>query len=276
MRGGLATRLATAGVGIPVTVWALWQGGLLWAALVALVVLLSLHELHGLASRALPAAPAKDAFLGGGLVMVAAAYLSAGSAAAGGLGGVAAVGVAAAGVTAYSLVREAFRPAARPLLLAGSTVLAAVYVGGFLSHLILLREWPEGGRLYLLLAVAGTWATDTGAYMAGRAVGGRRLAPRISPNKTVAGAVGGVLASAGFLAVAGASLNEVGALRGLLLAAVIAPAAMVGDLVESAIKREAGAKDSGRLLPGHGGVLDRFDSLMFVAPAVYYLLRALA
>ena len=127
------------------------------------------------------------------------------------------------------------------------------------------------GFILTLLAIAGTWLTDTGAFFVGRSLGGRRLVPELSPNKTVSGAVGGwVTGFVGLLAGA-VFLAAIPLTRALLLAAVVPVAAQLGDLLESAIKREAGVKDSGRLLPGHGGVLDRFDSLMLVAPTVYYL-----
>jgi phosphatidate cytidylyltransferase len=154
--------------------------------------------------------------------------------------------------------------------------LAVCYVSLLFSHLILLRELNQG--VYLtFLAIALTWATDTGAYFVGRAMGRNKLAPLVSPNKTIEGAIGGLIFAVGVSLAVGymfpnSSLSS-GSLTLLGLAAGIT--GQLGDLVESAIKRIAGVKDSGKLIPGHGGVLDRFDSILFTVPTVYYLFLGL-
>lgn len=136
-----------------------------------------------------------------------------------------------------------------------------------------LGSWLDGGRWWLVVAVLGVWTYDTGAYFAGRAIGGPRFLTAISPSKTWAGAIGGLLATtvvtAGLLAGLGRS-----SLEALLVGPLIAVAAQAGDLAESMLKRAAEAKDSGTLFPGHGGVLDRVDSLLFAVPAVYVYLLA--
>ena len=136
-----------------------------------------------------------------------------------------------------------------------------------------LAPWLDGGRWWLVIAVLGVWTYDTGAYFAGKAIGGPRFLTAISPSKTWAGAVGGLtattLVTAGLLAALGRS-----PLEGLLVGPLIAVAAQTGDLAESMLKRSAEAKDSGTLFPGHGGVLDRVDSLLFAVPAVYLYLVA--
>lgn len=146
----------------------------------------------------------------------------------------------------------------------------AILYGAFLpSHFLLLRAEPQGLAL-LLLVMLGTWAADTGAYFIGTKWGRHKLAPAISPNKSVEGAVGGILLAA----LAAQYVNnrlQIGLLPGWVLGIVIGIAAGVGDLFESALKREAGVKDAGWILPGHGGVLDRIDSLLFTVPVVYYL-----
>lgn len=134
--------------------------------------------------------------------------------------------------------------------------------------LALLHAVPQVGPVWTLFAMALVWAADTGAYFAGRRFGRRKLAPRISPAKTWAGAVGGVAATL-LLAVAAAPLLGVpwNALHRLLLLVLLAViASIVGDLFESLVKRHAGAKDSSALIPGHGGVLDRIDSLLAALP----------
>ena len=143
--------------------------------------------------------------------------------------------------------------------------LGVVYAGLALVSLVWLRRAPATGLGVTALLLAAVWATDIGAYLAGRWVGGKRLAPAISPGKTWAGAVGGVLASvavglllarpAGFVASQAAPL-----------ALLLSVAAQAGDLLESAVKRRCGVKDSGRLIPGHGGLLDRVDGILAAAP----------
>jgi phosphatidate cytidylyltransferase len=124
---------------------------------------------------------------------------------------------------------------------------------------------PERG--WILLLVLGVWAYDTGAYFAGRRIGGPRFLTHLSPSKTYAGLVGGIVVAT---LVVGALLAGLGRepSGALVLGPLIGLAAQAGDLAESLLKRAAGAKDSGRLIPGHGGILDRVDSFLFAAPAV--------
>ena len=146
-------------------------------------------------------------------------------------------------------------------------VAAAIYPGIFLAALALLRE---AGFHAALLALLVTWATDTLAFAAGSFVGRTPLWPSVSPKKTVEGALGGLIGGVAVGAALGKILSgEPAAWGGVALAASLA--AQLGDLVESRLKRQAGVKDSGRLVPGHGGVLDRFDSLMFSGMVVYFL-----
>lgn len=183
----------------------------------------------------------------------------------------------------------------RPLGAVASTILGIAYTGGMLSFGYAIRyhdytigsvQVPLGassigvpaGGLLLLLPLLLTWGTDIGAYFVGRSLGRRKLIPAVSPGKTVAGAWGGLLAS---VIIAWLYLHFV--LRpathlamsdrhAIAFGAVVSIAAQLGDLVESLFKREAGVKDSSHLIPGHGGVLDRIDSLLFVLPVAYALL----
>ncbi|MCX6023348.1 MAG: phosphatidate cytidylyltransferase [Chloroflexi bacterium] len=149
------------------------------------------------------------------------------------------------------------------------TIGAVLYLPLLLSHYLWLREWPNGAA-WVFIALAGTFSTDTGAYLVGRAVGRHRLIPRISPSKTWEGAVGGLAGGAvGTLGVAAAFDLPLGiATVGLGLG--VSLAAQIGDLAESYLKRSARVKDAGGLIPGHGGLLDRLDSLVFAGPFVYY------
>jgi len=158
-----------------------------------------------------------------------------------------------------------FPAAAQRLLAAGFGVF---YVGGLLCALPLLHR--DVGRAWVLLAIALTFANDTGAYFVGRAVGKHKLAPAISPGKTWEGAFGGLAASLGIaFALRASVLPELTWVDAILLGAPAAILGPTGDLLESLLKRSVGAKDSGRLLPGHGGMLDRVDALLFVGAYVH-------
>ena len=146
----------------------------------------------------------------------------------------------------------------------------AFYVGFLLSHFVSLRALPRGLE-WTLLAFFPAWANDTGAYFVGRWIGNHPFAPRISPKKTWEGSIGGWISGMAVGTLMGAILR-LPLLHGFLLGLLISLAATGGDLVESMFKRWAGVKDSGRLIPGHGGVLDRIDSLLFSVAAVYYYL----
>jgi phosphatidate cytidylyltransferase len=169
------------------------------------------------------------------------------------------------------------------LLLAGSTLaawaasgrrsfaLGIPYVGVAGVALVWLRGDGAAGRASVLFLVLLVWASDVGAYAAGRLIGGPRLAPRVSPSKTWAGALGGLLAAALVGAVAAALLGAASPGRAALVAGLLGIASQAGDLLESWVKRRFGVKDSGRLIPGHGGLLDRLDGLLAAAPAAALL-----
>jgi phosphatidate cytidylyltransferase len=143
-----------------------------------------------------------------------------------------------------------------------------IYVIAPCAALIWLRQTPEVGRHVVFWLFCAVWATDTGAYFAGRTIGGPKLIPRISPNKTWAGLLGGMV-SAGIAGGLVASLDPaMPALTLAALAALVAVVAQAGDFTESAVKRYFGAKDSSQIIPGHGGVLDRLDGLLFAAPFI--------
>ena len=159
-----------------------------------------------------------------------------------------------------------------PLMILTRSTLGLICVGFLASHLILLRSLADGAS-WLIILTAITAGSDTGAYYAGSRLGKRKLCPNISPNKTVEGGIGGLAGGV----VAGLVLAlifsvEVPLWLLVLWAIVLSVAGMVGDLVESVIKRGYQVKDSGTLLGAHGGVLDRVDSLLMAAPVLYYML----
>ncbi len=152
---------------------------------------------------------------------------------------------------------------------------AVFYIGMCLSHLVLLR-FLDGGLGWIAILTALTVGADTGAYCVGRRFGSRKLCPNISPGKTVEGAVGGMIFGiAAALVVAfflPAGVINHGFVFVLLVAVVLVPVSIMGDLAESVLKRASGVKDSGTILAGHGGLLDRVDSLLLTAPVLYYIL----
>jgi len=193
----------------------------------------------------------------------------------------AAMVVAALGVLATAIWTRGV--GGRPLAATAITIFGAVYTGATLSFGYALRYHrftvdAKGGTALILLPVILTWASDIGAYAVGRLLGRHKLIPAVSPGKTVEGAVGALVTSvlicwlyvrfvlrpAAQLAMAPWAI--------VTFALAVSVTAQLGDLAESLLKREAGVKDSSRLIPGHGGVLDRFDSLLFVLPVAYLLL----
>jgi phosphatidate cytidylyltransferase len=168
-----------------------------------------------------------------------------------------------------SLVLSFVQPDLEGALVGWALSLAGMlYVALPLSYFVALRQLDNGLR-WIAIAFLCTWACDSAAYLVGRSIGRHAFSPRISPKKTWEGAVGGVVAATltGLLAV---PLLDAPTALAAILGCAIAIVAIAGDLVESFIKRQLGIKDSGTLIPGHGGVLDRVDSLLFAVPLVYY------
>jgi phosphatidate cytidylyltransferase len=157
-----------------------------------------------------------------------------------------------------------------------TAILAAglLYLVPATAALIWMRDDALVGRVNVLFIVLVVWASDIGAYLAGRLIGGPRLAPAISPGKTWSGAAGG-LCSAALVGVAAAALGTGDILHGALMGAMLGVATQAGDLLESALKRYFGVKDSGRLIPGHGGLLDRLDGMLMAAPVAAIVILAL-
>lgn len=158
------------------------------------------------------------------------------------------------------------------------TCTGALYIGVPMSHFVLLRRMDMGqpwagldaGLWWVVLVLLGTWASDTGAYLIGSAFGRRGFMTHISPRKTWEGAIGGTLLCIVVVFAIGAFILNVAPVWSLILGVLLGVVAIVGDLAESMLKRGVGAKDSGHLIPGHGGMLDRIDSLIFTVVVVYY------
>jgi len=155
----------------------------------------------------------------------------------------------------------------------GVTLLGIVWIGIPLVHAVLLRDLPNHGAALLIDVLVGTFAGDTGAYAVGRTFGSHRIAPSLSPNKTLEGLVGGFLIGTMAFWFAGLYQDWLSGVDALIIGAAVAAVAPVGDLFESMLKRSAGVKDSSSLIPGHGGMLDRIDALLFAAPVYYIVLK---
>jgi phosphatidate cytidylyltransferase len=257
----LALRVLTAVIALPlVGLLVLWDERLGFALLVFLFALLGTIEYTAIALKGAPRWQRA-------LVVAAGVGLGVGLYARADLGLVWVLAAVILSATAV-LVAPGDLPGATARL--GAAVMGTIYPGAFAAPLALLQRDVADGPFWVFLALAVTFANDTGAYFAGRALGRHKLYPLISPSKTIEGAFGGLGGSVAAALICRATFFHALTLRDSLL--VAAPAAVlgpVGDLVESMLKRSGGVKDSGKLLPGHGGVLDRVDALLFVAAWVY-------
>lgn len=173
------------------------------------------------------------------------------------------------------VVLEVIRPGERPLERIVYSIFGLLYLPWLLGFFIMLRSSPdhEQGWLFFALPLLATFAADTGAFFVGYYFGKHKLAPEVSPNKTVEGATGGLVFSFLIILLVTQFAQIWTPLDALLYAALVASASQLGDLAESLIKRSLKIKDSGSSLPGHGGVLDRIDGLLFAVPATYLFLK---
>lgn len=179
------------------------------------------------------------------------------------------------------LIFELFRNKGSALLNLGITFLGIFYIGFFSSFLISIRQiYPDVDGLYvrggylIIAMLASIWLCDTAAYYGGTALGKHKLFPRVSPNKSWEGAFFGfIFAVAAFVIARAVFLDFLTLKDVIILGVIIGTIGQVGDLVESLLKRDAGIKDSSAILPGHGGIFDRFDSLLFSSPAVWFYLK---
>lgn len=280
MSPNLRKRLAVAGVGVPLCALVTYAGGVVFVTGLGVAAALGYREfaamMRGTGTRILALPGTVAAFLFPFLVF------------AGGLesGGFYAVGL----MLLFPVLALATADLSeRPIRAAACTTFGVFYVGGLLALGLPLREGglllPAGtdasagrmaGTLLFFFPVVITWLSDTAAYVGGRAFGKRPLAPRISPNKTVAGAVSALLAGlATAVLYPRFLLPEFWTLElapSLAFGLVVTGSAIIGDLAESALKRECGVKDSSGLLPGHGGMLDRLDSILWAVPAAFLFL----
>lgn len=262
----LGKRALSAAVLGPIALTAIWFGAEWFMLLVALgTAVLAWEWVHlcGARLRAFPGLAVPLALLAAGLASVAGAWL------------VALALLGAGTALAWAVARQpALLPGERRP--AGWLAAGVIYIGLAGVGLIWLRDAGDAGRANVLFVVLVVWASDIGAYLAGRMIGGPRLAPAISPNKTWSGGAGGLAAAiAAGLGVAAALTPGAEPAAVALVAAAIGLTAQCGDLLESFIKRRFAVKDASRLIPGHGGLLDRADGLIAAVPVAAALSLAL-
>lgn len=281
----LAPRVAVAVVGGPLALGAIRVGGWTLGIVVAILAAIGAWEFFRMA-RLRGDMPFRLAGCAGAALLVLAATarptpeaLALGTLAV--TGGLLALGLALSLVLRW--------PGGSPMGAVGSTLAGTLYVGLPLAFLPLLRALTGGlppallegiwlPMAFVLFPLLVTWASDSAAYFVGNAVGRHKLAPTVSPGKSVEGSVGGILGGMGAAALmsswwlADLPLLAVPVSTALWMGAVLSVGGQLGDLVESALKREVGVKDSGRIFPGHGGVLDRVDALLWAFPLTWLLL----
>ena len=275
-----AKRLAFSLIAAPLTVWILWLGGPALVVLLSVTSGLCAFEFYRLAIGA-----GSTPLWGHGVILSALIPLFVHART---------LGLWAPSVSLVMLVVLELLTVAlwmrgstgKPLEVVGITILGVFYTGGMLSFGYALRYHAfaidaAGGSALVLFVLLITWGTDIGAYVLGRALGRRKLMPAVSPGKTVAGAFGGLIVSVIVsIAYSRFVLPPLAQLTiplwgAVLFGILVSTAGQVGDLVESMLKREAGVKDSSTLIPGHGGALDRVDSLLFTLPIGFVLLERL-
>jgi len=284
----LALRLLTAALLIPPVLWIIYQGGLFVLGAVIVIALLGLNEFYQMIEQK-GAEPLRGQGMAAAAALPVVMYFGAESLA---------TVLMTAVLLAMMVVQLAKNRISEALASISGTFFGVFYVGWLLSHAVVLRNFsqvvaarwpdvaagmhPEVGGFYLVFTISVVIGGDVGAYFAGRAYGRRKLAPRISPGKTVEGALGAVVAGTllGIGLKAGFDFFAPDLSRHLSYAAVVpisfalTVVGMIGDLIESLLKRDAHLKDTGTLLPGTGGVLDRIDSNLIAIPVMYYVMLA--
>jgi len=260
--GDLGPRIAAA---VPAGIFAIFivvQGGWWFAAGATLLGLICLHELYEMLAQVRPAR------LAGILALIGLSVAAM-------LGGPEQVLLVVVSAVALTFLLTFAGPSAEGGVFGMAAVLlGVVWIGLAIAHAIMLRELDHGGGI-LAAVLVGTFAGDTGAYFGGRALGRRRLAPRISPNKTWEGLVVGILTSVLAVWIVNWYQDWIDTPDALILGAAVALAAPVGDLFESFIKRDVGTKDTGRVFGAHGGALDRLDAVLFTLVVGFYVGQAL-
>jgi phosphatidate cytidylyltransferase len=261
MWSGLFSRVIVAIVALPGVIALLYLGGWWIAVLAIAVAFLALHEYAEMIRQLRPLVLA--CYVGALAVLLGAQ-----------LGGVEWMTAGFLSTFLVAFVLQGLAGTRQATAAIASTILGTAWVGFGLAHVLLIRDISEHGRLAIFTVLICIYAADTVAYFAGRLFGRHKLTPVISPGKTWEGFIAGTAAA---IAVAFFALYDQDFLsewESLVLGAAVALAAVVGDLLVSVVKRDMQVKDTGRLLAGHGGMLDRIDSLLIASPAAFYVILA--
>jgi len=273
----LVTRLLSALVAVPLLIYLFHKGGTAFIVLIELVILIGITEYYNMVNARVLS---PQRFIGTAGALVLGLVATSGE-----------MGLMGMWFTVIAILILVLRLRSLDLDNAitgmATTLFGVVYMGWLLSHAMLLRfprfaiDTPDLGFFFIIMAIAATFMADAGAYFTGRAYGQIKLSPLISPNKTKEGALGGIIG--GTLGVVLCKLafdwfifdqpTGMPLIHCLLLGPLLVGATIAGDLAESMMKRDAKIKDSGNIIPGHGGIMDRLDSILFALPVVYYYLK---
>jgi len=269
----LITRIITGLIGIALAAYVIQTGGTLFAGFALVLGLIAWFEYARAFGERGMGLTLLTGFLG-----VAALWYT------GWQGNVELMVAAATLIVAIVLLESVLLRGSVSIMDAVTSVTGILYIGFPFAYMVMLRDWPETrliptqlgdfefGCALIWIMFIGTWASDTFAYFTGSAIGRHKLCPSISPNKTVEGFLGSLVGTTA--AVAGLGIFFALPVQEMaILGLAIAVLATLGDLVESVAKRYTGIKDSGSIIPGHGGIWDRFDSVLFTAPLVYYFVK---
>jgi phosphatidate cytidylyltransferase len=257
---GTALRVATVLPLIPIILWMMFAGPLwVWQTFILAAVALGGYEL-----MAMKVPSSRGLRTWGSVSSVLFAYTIIFLETASAVYGV--VLIIILGAMAWSLLQE--DPLHNASVRIGWLLGTPIYVGGTLAAVALVREFEPTGA-WVLLTMVLAWGSDTSAYFVGRKFGKTKLAPRISPKKTLEGSAGGLMASVVGAVIMSFFLPGLGPIDAVALGILAGAAGQAGDLMMSVLKRSSGVKDSGGILPGHGGILDRVDALAFTAPATW-------
>ena len=269
----MITRIITGLIGIALAAYVIQTGGTLFAGFALVLGLIAWFEYARAFGERGMGLTLLTGFLG-----VAALWYT------GWQGNVELMVAAATLIVAIVLLESVLLRGSVSIMDAVTSVTGILYIGFPFAYMVMLRDWPETrliptqlgdfefGCALIWTMFIGTWASDTFAYFTGSAIGRHKLCPSISPNKTVEGFLGSLVGTTA--AVAGLGIFFALPVQEMaILGLAIAVLATLGDLVESVAKRYTGIKDSGSIIPGHGGIWDRFDSVLFTAPLVYYFVK---
>lgn len=269
----MITRIITGLIGIALAAYVIQTGGTLFAGFALVLGLIAWFEYARAFGERGMGLTLLTGFLG-----VAALWYT------GWQGNVELMVAAATLIVAIVLLESVLLRGSVSIMDAVTSVTGILYIGFPFAYMVMLRDWPETrliptqlgdfefGCALIWIMFIGTWASDTFAYFTGSAIGRHKLCPSISPNKTVEGFLGSLVGTTA--AVAGLGIFFALPVQEMaILGLAIAVLATLGDLVESVAKRYTGIKDSGSIIPGHGGIWDRFDSVLFTAPLVYYFIK---